>query len=49
MRYVIPISACCIVGQYWIKGMAGVGVALIILSIFNWFGEIAEPEKEVEP
>ena len=44
MKYLIPSAGCFIVAQYWIDGMAGVGVALLILVLFHWFGEMAEKE-----
>lgn len=48
MKYVIPIVLICLVAQYWVKGMAGVGAAIFLLAVFHGLGEL-EKEKEVGP
>lgn len=46
MKYIIPVVLICLVLQYWIPGMAGVGGAIFILAVFDGLADI---EKQKTP
>lgn len=48
MKYIIPIVLICLVAQYWVPGMAGVGGAIFILAIFDGLADM-EKGKEGGP
>lgn len=34
MKIVLPIVGCCVVAQYWVPGMAGVGGVVFLIWVY---------------